>query len=102
MIHKNSKLGNTKNVTIVELGTGDIKVGYIKQPDEGYTGVSFKNSDKFDIGHLHDDAGETTDEYNPEAVIIFTNPKSIDVVIEQLNLAKCGLIKMQAKKRRNG
>lgn len=89
MVLHNQQIGEVKGITIIELGNGDTKVAYLHQPEEGYTGVMFKNDVQKPIGTKgNNPPGITTDEMPPDAMIIFTNVESIEVVERALAKAK--------------
>jgi hypothetical protein len=91
MVEFNQKIGRSKGVTIIELGKGDTKVSYIHCKEDGYTGVLFTNDTVNPIGTKHGVSGVTTDELQPNAMLIFTSIKSIEVVERKLHMAKLKL-----------
>lgn len=88
MIHKNAKIGNTKGITLIELGNGDVQVCAISCKVEKYAGVEFVNDKPNPIGTKHNTAGCTTDNTQPQAILSFTNVASIEVVERALAKAK--------------
>jgi hypothetical protein len=88
MIHKNAQIGNTKGITLIELGYGDVIIGAISCKVNKYTGVEFVNDTPNPIGTKVNTAGCTTDNTNPEAILTFTDIKSIEVVEKALAKAK--------------
>lgn len=88
MILKEVQVGNVKGVTIVELGNGDVKVGYTHSKEEKYVAVIFSNDEPKPIGTAHNTAGTTTNETPPQAMLSFTKVESIEVVERALNKAK--------------
>ena len=95
MIYKNAKVGNTKNITLIQLGNGDVQIGIIHCKVNKYAGVEFVNAVKNPIGTKHNTAGCTTDNSKPEAMLTFTNVKSIEVVERALHKAKVYLRNMK-------
>lgn len=87
MVIKNQTIGNVKEVTLIELGSGDVKVSCVKQFDEKYTGVMFCNDKPNPVGTDHVGGG-TTDEYDLQVMLTFTNIESIEVVEKHLKRAK--------------
>jgi hypothetical protein len=88
MIHKNVQIGNTKGITLIELGKGDVIIGAISCKVNKYTGVEFVNDTPRPIGTKSNTVGCTTDNTRPEAILTFTDIKSIAVVEEALAKAK--------------
>ena len=92
MIHKNVQLGTVKGVTMIQLGKGDVKVAFVKSPNEKYSGVQFVNDTTKPIGTKEGNTiGTTTDDSAPQVMITFTDIKSIEVVERALNKAKIWL-----------
>lgn len=91
MIYKNED-----GIRILEFGTGDIEVanGFVHNSDE--TCVLFTAQKPDNIGEVSQQALE---KYGEKAVVrtdghtmfVFTDPKSIDVIIDQLTQAKNNL-----------
>lgn len=94
MVLKNQKIGNVEGITLIELGNGDTKVGFVKQDIEKYVGIAFTNDEPKPIGTKHNTAGTTTDDARPNAIITFTTVESIEVLQRQLNNAKIVLRNM--------
>ena len=88
MVHKNCKVGKAKKVTVIELGSGDVIVSSISCKVDKYAGIAFVNTLPHEIGTKHNTAGCTTDDSQPEAVLIFTKIESIEVVERALEKAK--------------
>ena len=88
MVHKNIKFGNVNGVTLIELGKGNVRVACIKNPGQGYTGVQFVNDTSKPAGGPQNTIGTTTDDSRPDAIITFTDTKSIEVVERALRKAK--------------
>ena len=94
MVELNQTIGKVKGVTIIELGKGDTKVAFLHCKEDGYTGVQFTNDEVKEIGTTHGVSGVTTDDLQPNAMITFTNVKSIEVVEKALKKAKIFLRNM--------
>ena len=94
MIYKNAQIGNTKNITLIELGNGDVKVAYVYSKKNKYTGIEFVNDIPQKIGTKQGIPGVTTNDTKPEAMLTFTDVKSIEIVEEALKKAKIVLINM--------
>ena len=88
MIYKNAIIGKIKNVTLIELGDGDVQVAALKSKEDKYVGIEFVNDVPNKIGTKHNTAGTTTDNSNPDAMLTFTNIESIEVVERALAKAK--------------
>lgn len=82
MITKKQKFGKHE-VTLLEFGNGTIHVQSAMHK-EGFSSVLFKTADPTPIGTEHETKGMTSDEYNPEVVMVFRDKDSIDVVVEKL------------------
>ena len=87
MINKNVKYSEVENVTVIELGNGDVKVADTTHLDEK-TGVVFWNDVPRPIGETTDSYGKTTDETGIDVIIHFTKVESIEVVERALVRAK--------------
>lgn len=89
MIHNNAKIGDAKISKVIELGKGDIKVSVATSKEEKYTSVCFKQDVEGEIGRKDGNTtGVTTNEDTPDTMLIFTDVKSIDVVMDKLKRAK--------------
>lgn len=92
MIHKNKKYGSVKCYSFLEFGKGDIKV--VDALGEGHVSVLFRNDSVHAIGENDPTTGGiSSDEFNPNVVMAFDNPDSIDVVIDFLLKAKKALVR---------
>lgn len=91
MVIKDTEIGSVKGVTLIELGEGDVKVAFVKNFDEKYSGVMFANDTKKPIGSSDAPAGGTSDEYDMQALLTFTSIESIEVVERHLAKAKIQL-----------
>ena len=91
MIYKKVQIGNVKNVTVCELGKGDVKVAACVIPEKESAGVQFTNDTPKEIGTLHATAGTTTDMTGIDLLIEFTSESSIDVVERALKEARIKL-----------
>jgi hypothetical protein len=90
-IEQNTTIWDIENVTLLEFGKADINVMDAK--GESYTCVMFKNQQGAYINAEDTTVkGKTAKEIQPEVIMIFDNPFSIDVVIEKLQLAKSQLL----------
>ena len=87
MIKKNVKYSEIENVTVIELGNGDVKVADTRHLDEK-TGVVFWNDVPRPIGETDDSCGKTTDETGIDVIIHFNKVESIEVVERALARAK--------------
>ncbi len=102
MIYNNKKLGkrannkiigNTAISKIIEMGHGDIKV--VTFPELGeFVSICFTEGKKGEIGReVYRICELSNNREIPDTMLIFTNTKSIDVVIKQLQFAKAILRK---------
>ncbi len=95
MIRKGYKMGRHTIPVVAELGTGDIQI--TNHSDSEMVGISFTNGGKKEIGVFEEyKNGETSDDLKEIPMMItFTNPRSIDSLISQLELAKQKLIEIK-------
>jgi hypothetical protein len=94
MIHKDATFGKTKNVTLLEFGTGDILMTGSRKSDEGITVVAMKTMNKpMPINVRFDSRYKTFNEMQPEVVLVFKEIESIDSLISALQNTK---IEMQS------
>lgn len=87
MIHKNASIGEAKNVIVAEFGNGTLNL----QPSQGvdYNALLIKSQEPHKIGESSSAyLGKKAEEYNPEMALIFRNPESIQVLIDQLEVVK--------------
>jgi hypothetical protein len=90
-IEQNTTIWGIQNVTLLEFGKADILVMDAK--GESYTCVMFKNQQGAFIDAEDTSVkGKTATEIQPDVIMLFDNPFSIDVVIEKLQLAKSQMI----------
>ncbi len=79
-------------IQVCQLGTGDIKVSEVELegiPVKECVGVVFGECEKGKINRtIHGDKGKLDYEAGMKFKLLFTNPKSIDVVIKELQQAK--------------
>lgn len=81
-----SNYGKHKDVTIISLGFGDVKINQAKHAHKYYH-VTFSDDEPHPIGEEDEgeNAGKSTDVLdNVKAVISFSNPESITVLIHSL------------------
>ncbi len=90
MVKKNVKYGEIKNVTVIELGYGDVKVSDTLHKDNT-VGVMFYNDTPRPIGEIADTYGKTSNETGIDAIIHFRNIESIEVVEKAISRAKSEL-----------
>ena len=89
MIRKNTSLAGIKNTIEIGLGNGDVSITATRCQVDKYTGIAFKNCNPVQIGKIDGStAGGTLDELDPDAVITFTDVKSIEILERALNKAK--------------
>lgn len=97
MIHYNLPYGTTIVKTALEFGKGTIKVNSVFNGKEGC--VICKSSEKPGIigEFCNEDGGKGkfADEWKPEVLMSFTNPDSVDVVIEALQKVKSDLLSVR-------
>lgn len=98
MITKNATLGSTKNVTVCELGLGDVWILGSEIGKEGYTVLGFKTiAEPKPIGCTIETSVKSFDEMEPELAFIFRNTESIDCLIEMLQGCKSEMEKNGCK-----
>lgn len=93
MIHRNIKSGKNDNVTVIELGRGDVKIQNVQYPSteqqSGFIAISFTNDVPHEIGFDHKDGGVVPlDKWNPDVLISFFKLESLEVLQDQLNIAR--------------
>jgi hypothetical protein len=99
MVLKNIKYSEIENVTIIELGKGDVKVSDTTHASGDRVGVMFTNDVPNEIGTSHADKGKDSNEVGVDALITFDNIASLEVVEKALKNAKRELRKiLKAKK----
>ena len=90
MIKNNISYGNIIVPTFAEFGKGDIAVMHGLNDD--HVALILKNTRSFEIGSTNTfQQGDSSDNIFPEIVMVFDKIESIDVMIEQLELAKIRL-----------
>lgn len=90
MIHKNAEMGNRKDVTVVEFGTGDILIAGIGAEKEKLHGVLFSQDVpkvKSNWNNVENPITSIEEAKNP-VVLYFSNPESVDQLITSLNEVK--------------
>jgi hypothetical protein len=97
MIHKNVKFGKIPEVTVVELGKGDVNVCSIVL-NNSFTGISFVNRSPCPIGTVTGDKDKPMDEVGVDMVILFTRYESLLVVERALIAAKKAFINIRNSK----
>ncbi len=86
MITKNANYGKTKNVTVLELGTGDCKMAHSKfQNNEVHLAFKTTEPNPINVALEPYPKGTTMNDIQPELVFIFRKIESIDAVIYMLN-----------------
>ena len=98
MIYKNAKIGKLENITLIELGEGDVLVSALEDPNREYSGIGFINDVPGEVGREHPGTkGKPIDDFeNCHAVIFFHNIASIEVVEEAISKAKNILLEQQS------
>lgn len=86
MIKKNVKIGEIKNVTIVEMGTGDILIAGIDWKDEGAHGILLSQDKPKDIENWNnvETPIKSFEEAKDPVIIRFTRKESVDQLINSL------------------
>jgi len=96
-INKNVQFGKTKNVLLLEFGKGDIEMTY-SEVKNGKIILAFQEhveSHKIDV--IENSPFKSFDEMKPPLVFLFSNIKSIDALIHQLEDMKKDLASALAK-----
>lgn len=96
MIYKDT-FGKTNNVEIIEFGDGStlLQAGHIPGTDTKF--VLFKNCHPGEIGMSAADVNNS-DDFEPEAAIIFKNRKSFEIVFDYMTIVKNLYIMDEANK----
>jgi hypothetical protein len=85
MITKNAKFGETTNVVVCEMGTGDVWMVGSEKGQNGETMLAMKTVPEPRPINVNEKAGvESFDEMKPELVFIFNKVESIDSFINML------------------
>jgi hypothetical protein len=93
MIVKNAKLGETENVMVCVLGTGDVWMLGSKKGENGEVILAMKTIDEpKPIGAHLEPSVETFDEMEPELAFIFNKVESIDSLIAMLEDCKITML----------
>lgn len=93
MIYKNTIFHDVEYVTVVEFGKGTVVVGGAIAKDGSQASVLLKSSTKINLP-IGSELGvnSSTKEFDPEVVLYFESPESIDVLQETLNKCRKALI----------
>ncbi len=86
-------------VDVVELGSGHVAICVTREIGEDFdSGICMIKTEEFhEIGEYSQEfAGKTTDQFDTVARIHFSNPKSIQVLIEQLQVLKASMDEREA------
>ncbi|NCC88323.1 MAG: hypothetical protein EOM05_10770 [Clostridia bacterium] len=85
MIIKNATFGKTENVTILEMGTGDVLMIGSKKGVDGEVVLALKTTEPKEIDVKLKTGFSSYDEMQPELVFIFNKAKSLNALIGVLN-----------------
>ena len=85
MIYKKANFGETKDIMVCMLGTGDVKMIGSEKGEHGETMLALKTVNEFHpIDVIEKASVKTFDEMKPELVFIFNKIESIDCMIHML------------------
>lgn len=85
MITKNAKYGETNDVVVAEMGTGDVLMIGSQKAENGSVHLAFKTTETPQpINVIVDTKVKSYDEFQPEIVFIFNKVESIDSLISML------------------
>jgi len=94
MIIKNARLGKTKNVTVCEMGIGDVQMVSSEKGKDGKTILAMKTvPEPRPINVIEKSNVKTFDEMQPDLVFIFSNTESIDGFINMLQECKAEMLR---------
>jgi hypothetical protein len=94
MIHKNATFGQTKNIMVCEMGTGDVWMLGSEKGENGETVLAMRTvAEPRPINVIEKASVETFDEMQPELVFIFNKVESIDSFINMLRDCKAEMVK---------
>jgi len=97
MITKDAQFGNTKNVVVCEMGTGDVWMLGSEKGKNGETVLAMKTVDEpRPINVIEKASVETFDEMKPQLVFVFNKVESIDSFINMLQNCKTEMISGEA------
>jgi hypothetical protein len=93
MITKDAQFGNTKDVVVCEMGTGDVWMLGSERGENGVTVLAMKTVDKPNpINVIEKASVDTFDEMKPQLVFVFNKVESIDCFINMLQGCKAEMI----------
>jgi hypothetical protein len=93
MITKNAKFGNTENIMVCEMGTGDVWMLGSKKGKKGETVLAMKTvTVPRPINVVLKASVESFDEMKPELVFVFNKVESIDSFINMLKDCKTEML----------
>lgn len=93
MITKNAKFGETTNVVVCEMGTGDVWMVGSEKGKKGETMLAMKTVlEPKPINIIEKASVESFDEMKPELVFIFHKTESIDSLINMLQDCKAEML----------
>jgi len=99
MIYKDKEIDGLTPVATLEFGKGDICVSVAQDKKHKCSFIIFKNIEVEPVGkYLEGMQDKTIKDLDPEIIMIFDNPASINVVIEMLLMARMNLKKMYSSK----
>lgn len=85
MITNNSTYGATENVTVAEMGTGDVHMMGSEKAEDGSVHLGFRTvSEPQPINVIVPMEAKSYDELKPQIVFIFRKEESIDSLINML------------------
>jgi len=97
MITKDAQFGNTKNVVVCEMGTGDVWMLGSEKGKNGETVLAMKTVDEpRPINVIEKASVETFYEMQPELVFIFNKVESIDGFINMLKYCRTEMLGVSA------
>lgn len=93
MIHKNATYGQTKNIMVCEMGTGDVWMIGSEKGENGETVLAMKTvSEPRPINVIEKPSVKSFDEMQPELVFVFNKVESIDSFINMLQGCKTEML----------
>jgi len=93
MIIKNAVYGKTQNVTICELGSGDVWMLGSKKGEKGEVVLALKTTEPREINVKENAEVGSYDEMQPEIVFIFNKIESLDALIGSLQDCRNEMLK---------
>lgn len=82
---KNLTYKNVEGITLVEFGTGTVRIGVYAEKEEKFVSMSLTGVDEpHEIGSYSKEKFSTIQESKPDVILTFSKSSSVRVLIEEL------------------